>query len=87
MRFYTPSLIILSLFATLGVVSLELFNALTCDEEQVYCIAWPEALLPNGVNSDGRPLEAPPVCEDRVDECSYFARSGECTANPGHEKR
>jgi hypothetical protein len=77
------SAVFILVLTVLGVFSLELFNALTCDEEQEYCIAWPEALLPNGVKTDGRALEAPPACVDRVDQCSYFAGNGECTVNPG----
>lgn len=67
-----------------SAVSLEMFNALTCDDEQEYCIAWPEALLPNGVVFDGKPLEAPPDCVDRVEQCSFFQGNGECKNNPGN---
>ena len=72
----------LSILISLSVC-LESFNALTCDEEEQYCIAWPEALLPNGVNPDGKPVEAPEDCKDRVDQCPYFSELGECTNNPG----
>jgi hypothetical protein len=71
--------------AIFGALSLETFNALTCDEEQEYCIAWPEALLPNGVKVDGKPLETQTDCADRVDQCSYFASNKECTNNPGKQ--
>ena len=65
------------------VMSLELFSALTCDEDEEYCIAWPEALLPNGFKMDGKPVEAPQDCVDRVEQCAYFLANGECKLNPG----
>ena len=83
MRNYPCYSFLALLFAALGVVSLELFNALTCDEEEEYCIAWPEALLPNGVKYDGKPLEVASDCADRVEQCTFFAGNGECTNNPG----
>ena len=83
MRSHSCFSVLMIWFAALGALSLELFNALTCDEEEEYCIAWPEALLPNGVKSDGKPLEIAPDCADRVEQCSFFAGNGECTNNPG----
>ncbi len=65
--------------------SIELFSALTCDEEEQYCVAWPEALLPNGVSAlgGGASVETPKDCIDRVTQCEFFASSGECSLNPG----
>ena len=77
------SVVFFLFLAVIGTISVELFNALTCDEDEDYCIAWPEALLPNGVNGDGKPMQAQSDCSDRVDQCSYFAGNGECTLNPG----
>lgn len=75
---------VLCVFASvLRTVSLELFSQLTCDEDEEYCIAWPEASLPNGMKMDGKPLEALQDCVDRVEQCAFFTANNECKLNPG----
>lgn len=86
MRHISSSVTLFSWFTAIGVVSPEQFNALTCDEDEDYCIAWPESFLPNGVNSDGRPQEPLAECADRVDQCAFFAGNGECVNNPGNNR-